>query len=172
MQPFLPPHPLRQRTTHFPYTTLFRSGGEKTQRSLTAEEQIQQQHRIDKSRAIRQKTEQTFFTEEQANKYAQIYIQKYASDLSIEEQSIWKSKIETIVYNSRGNRKEIQQFLEERSSNLSINDKINLLSSIRKKDLTDISCECLVEHLREALLWKDRYEEDIFVSYLLCPRIS
>lgn len=147
-------------------------GGEKTQRSLTAEEQIQQQHRIDKSRAIRQKTEQTFFTEEQANKYAQIYIQKYASDLSIEEQSIWKSKIETIVYNSRGNRKEIQQFLEERSSNLSINDKINLLSSIRKKDLTDISCECLVEHLREALLWKDRYEEDIFVSYLLCPRIS
>src|SRR5699024_589039 len=41
-----------------------------------------------------------------------------------------------------------------------------------KKDLTDISCECLVEHLREALLWKDRYEEDIFVSYLLCPRIS
>ncbi len=154
-------------------------GGEKTERPLTVEEQVQQQLRIDKSRAVRQKTEQSFYTEEQANEYAQIYIQQYESDSQVNSQFDYKQSIyfmqkaiQSAMYNSRGNREEIQKFLEEKNSNLSVFYKVKLLSSVRKKDLTDTTCECFIEHLREALIWKDRYEENLFVPYVLCPRIS
>lgn len=154
-------------------------GGEKKERQLTKEEQMWQQQRIDKSEIVRKKTENSFSTEKQANEYAQKYIEQYKSDIQENNPSDYEHlisfierEIQMAIYNSRGNRKEIQKFLEEKDSNLPISDKVKLLSSVRKKDLTDTSCECFIAHLKEALIWKDRYEENIFVPYVLCPRIS
>ncbi|WP_251392150.1 transglutaminase domain-containing protein [Mediterraneibacter agrestimuris] len=70
---------------------------------------------------------------------------------------------------SRGNSQEILKFLE--SSVGTKEEKDWILSQLSIKDFRDVKAEILEEHLFCALSYKNDYEKEIFVSYILSPRI-
>ncbi|WMJ89416.1 transglutaminase-like domain-containing protein [Anaerocolumna sp. MB42-C2] len=66
--------------------------------------------------------------------------------------------------------KEADKFLESDKSTRYLKNKV--LESLTAKDKTDITAEILEEHLLAALPFIDPYEEKIFITYLLNPRIK
>ncbi len=173
-------------------------GGEKQEEQLTEEEKEEQQIRILQSENIRHQTEDRFYTEEKANAYARSYIKRYGkyieayekNNRNIEKSSLpdfvqdgncsleindlgknCEKEVQLAIYNSRGNEEEIRRFLEDNDGKEQSFYKCKLLSSIRKKDLSDTSSEVLMNHLKEALRWTGKYSDDIFIPYVLCPRI-
>lgn len=46
-----------------------------------------------------------------------------------------------------------------------------LLGTLTEKDKLDVKCAVLEEHLTEALKYADKYPEEVFVPYVLSPRI-
>lgn len=77
---------------------------------------------------------------------------------------------ERAILLSRGNAKEVQRFLE--SSVGTNEEKEWMLSQLTIKDFRDCKAEILEEHLACALLHKEAYEKEIFVPYILNPRVS
>ena len=78
-------------------------------------------------------------------------------------------EIASLLALSNGNREEILTFLRaDRSAFLK--EKVQLLQSLRSKDLSDSSAAVLKNHLTGALPYQADYPEELFVSYLLCPR--
>lgn len=158
-------------------------GGEKPEVPLSKEEETLQRIRLMQSEQIRHQKENTFCSEEMAEQYANTYIEKYGvymeqelsqknnSNSIRDELTTCRTEVASAIYNSRGNEAEIRAFLEDSDTKEQSFYKCKLLSSIRKKDLTDTSCEYLRDHLNEALQWKERYPDEIFISYVLCPRI-
>ncbi len=47
-----------------------------------------------------------------------------------------------------------------------------MLSTLPEKDFRDMEAEVLLSHLRYAMTFQQQLPEDIFVNYLLCPRIE
>lgn len=79
-----------------------------------------------------------------------------------------------ILKAARGNQAEVIRFLNwnfGREENL-WEDKLLLLESLREKDYQDLKADILAEHCREAYTYADKFPKEIYVPYLLCPRIS
>lgn len=112
------------------------------------------QYALDK----RSEYEASFYNEEKAQKYAEAFGE-------------YRDKLAALLVLARGNYKEIIRFWEHEETKNYRHEKLLLLSSLREKDLTDISAELLLEHLCEAVPYKEQYDEKLFAEYVLCPRI-
>lgn len=71
---------------------------------------------------------------------------------------------------SRGNAEEIHRFYD--SSVGTSEEKEWILSGLSIKDFRDVKAEILEEHLADAICYAKDYEKEIFVYYILNPRIS
>ncbi|WP_059046877.1 transglutaminase domain-containing protein [Paenibacillus rubinfantis] len=124
---------------------------------LSAEQLQRHEERVAEGAAIRRAYEETFLTEADA--------EQLAVQLGLPAERVWK-----VLEPARGNSREIAAFLEERVSEHG-EWPLLLLESLREKDLTDTMRDTLDDHLAGSLLWKDSYNREIFVPYVMCPRV-
>lgn len=80
-------------------------------------------------------------------------------------------KIKYIMKTSRGNHAEIESFLLLTPKSL-LPTAMDLLGVISAKDLMDISASALDSHLEEASVYADSCDKELFVKYVLNPRIA
>lgn len=106
----------------------------------------------------RSEYEASFYNEEKAQKYAEAFGE-------------YSDKLAALLVLARGNYEEIIRFWEHEGTKKYRHEKLLLLTSLREKDLTDISAEFLLEHLCEAIPYKEQYDEKMFSEHVLCPRI-
>ena len=108
---------------------------------------------------VRGSYKETFYTGEKATNFAKNY-------------APFESEVAEILEKSLGNYSEIINFFEDSETSSLLEDKVKLLNTLKKKDFTDITCTILKDHLQSALEFKGDYEEDIFVNYILAPRVA
>ncbi len=123
-----------------------------------AQEQKELRKRIiDGAELKRKEYQKGFYQEEKAKKFAASFARP--------------KEAEDILRAAGGNFAEIYGFL----SNGCTSDKevkIELLKSLKQKDLADVKSEVLEEHFDESLKFKNDFPFEIFVPYVMCPRIS
>ena len=124
---------------------------------LPAEKLQRHEERVAEGAALRRAYEETFLTEEDAK--------RLAAQLGLPADRVWK-----VLEPARGNSREIAAFLEERVPEYG-EWPLLLLESLREKDLTDTMRETLTDHLTGSLPWKDSYDRELFVTYVMCPRV-
>ncbi|SEF93011.1 transglutaminase domain-containing protein [Paenibacillus sp. UNC499MF] len=107
--------------------------------------------------AVRKNFEDTFLGEEDAA--------KLAGELGLPPERVW-----SVLRKARGNSREIRDFLRERTAAWGV-WPLRLLESMRDKDMLDTFRPTLDDHLLHALKWADSCGEDVFVPYILCPRV-
>ncbi|MHC1750651.1 MAG: transglutaminase family protein [Cellulosilyticaceae bacterium] len=73
---------------------------------------------------------------------------------------------------TRSNRMEIQKFLLEETTAKEVYWKEQMLMILSHKDYQDCKSDVLLEHLKHALQYVKAYPHEIFIPYLLNPRIS
>ncbi|NIK75365.1 transglutaminase-like putative cysteine protease [Paenibacillus castaneae] len=122
------------------------------------EEKIQRFNcRVEEGTKTRTNYEDTFLNEAQATELAQA--------VGLPPERVWD-----VLRKARGNSREIAAFLRERS--IEYNDMpLRLLESLNEKDLTDTFCPVLDDHLSGSLAQRGELSEDIFIPYVLCPRV-
>ncbi|AJS60326.1 transglutaminase domain-containing protein [Paenibacillus sp. IHBB 10380] len=124
-----------------------------------SEEEIQRHNgRLEKGMLIRKSYEETFVDEAQASDIARI--------LDLQPERVWD-----VLHKARGNSREIAAFLEERCHDYG-EWPLRLLESLNEKDLIDTFRDTLDDHLIGSLSQQGEYPEDIFVRYILCPRVQ
>ncbi|GIP50391.1 transglutaminase [Paenibacillus sp. J53TS2] len=124
---------------------------------LSAELLRRHEQRVAEGAALRRAYEETFLTEAEA--------EQLAAQLGLPAERLWK-----VLEPARGNGREIAAFLEERVPEHG-EWPLLLLESLREKDLTDTMRETLDDHLAGSLPWKDSYGRELFVPYVMCPRV-
>jgi transglutaminase-like putative cysteine protease len=77
--------------------------------------------------------------------------------------------ITEILLKSKGNFAEIESYLSVKNADPTL--KIKLLELLAEKDLGDVKTDVLLEHLQYALPFAGQYQEDIYLNYILCPRV-
>lgn len=82
------------------------------------------------------------------------------------------SHIQALLQEAKGNFAELYRFLTIPMSPTEEILKYPLLSSLTQKDYRDASCDVLLTHLKAAAPYQDKYPNEVFVPYLLCPRIG
>jgi hypothetical protein len=123
-----------------------------------SEERIQRHNvRLEEGTKIRAGYEATFMEEAGAATLAQ------AAGLPTER--VWD-----VLRKARGNSREIAAFLEGRTPEYG-EWPLRLLESLNEKDLVDTFGPALDDHLIGALAQRGDLPEDIFVAYVLCPRV-
>lgn len=123
-----------------------------------SEEELQRHNnRIEEGTKLRTSYEDTFLSEVEATELA------VASGLP--QERVWE-----VLRKARGNSREIAAFLEESSFEYG-EWPLRLLESMREKDLIDTFRPALVDHLIGSLSQRGELPDDIFVSYVLCPRV-
>lgn len=75
-----------------------------------------------------------------------------------------------VLREAAGNWPEIQAFLE--NNQYSLEKKEEILSTLRQKDLVDITCDVLLDALDSAESVRDHYAPEVFRDYILAPRIG
>lgn len=88
------------------------------------------------------------------------------SDLKAYE-GLSEKELEEILYMAKGNKDEVLRFLNDDKTGYAG----KLLKTLNKKDYVDLDPDILQKHLIHALQYKDDYSEEIFISYILAPRI-
>lgn len=71
-----------------------------------------------------------------------------------------------LLAKARGNAREVSAFLTHGPL------AKKLLESLPEKDLTDCRAAALLDHLTAAAPFESRFPADIFIPYLLCPRVE
>ena len=125
---------------------------------VTAEERAENDKRLKCEDEIRAAYESTFVSKEQA--------QKLAEQLGLDTDGVWD-----VVSKARGNSHEIAAFLEE-AIPVYGELALQLLQAVSEKDLTDTTRQVLLDHLQGSLPFRDLYDEELFVHYILQPRVS
>lgn len=84
-----------------------------------------------------------------------------------------KARLREIMKQACGNQKEIAEFLTRPTEgNYPESFKLTILNSLREKDYLDTTADTLVEYCLQAVPYVNDYSEDIFVPYILCPRVD
>lgn len=123
-----------------------------------SEEKIQQFNcRVEEGTKIRTHYEDSFLDEEQATELAQA--------VGLPPARVWD-----VLRKARGNSREIAAFLRNRSLEFK-EMPLKLLESMNEKDLIDSFCPTLDDHLIGSLAQRRELPEDIFIPYVLCPRV-
>ncbi|MEG1827839.1 MAG: transglutaminase domain-containing protein [Cellulosilyticaceae bacterium] len=73
---------------------------------------------------------------------------------------------------ARGNFEEIRRFLDNKETEHLQIWKEKMLNKLSKKDFRDCQCKVLLEHLEKAVKYVDKYDTEVFVEYILNPRIQ
>lgn len=71
---------------------------------------------------------------------------------------------------AKGNREEIDAFFSWEGAGRE--EKLAVLSTLREKDLVDITCETLQDYVIGSRPYEGRYPREDYISYILAPRIS
>lgn len=108
--------------------------------------------------AIRSAFKDTFYAGEKAEAFAKDY-------------APFELEVKAAMEKALGNYEELMKFFQDEETKELLSWKVKLLGTLNKKDFTDISFEILKAHLQGAMAFKDQYEEDVFVKYLLAPRV-
>lgn len=108
--------------------------------------------RFAEAAALRQKKAASFYQAAEANEISSSY----------------GSGIDEILKESRGNFKEVVKFL---SASEEMDLRKELLFVLTKKDYRDLKSDVLEEHLRESKAYAEHVPHDIFVRYILNPRV-
>lgn len=114
--------------------------------------------RLEEGSKIRTDYEGTFLSEEKA--FA------VAKTLGLPPERVWD-----VLQKARGNSREIAAFLEERSGEYG-EWPLRLLESLNEKDLIDTFRQTLDDHLMGAIFRRGSWDDETFVKYILCPRVS
>ncbi len=80
--------------------------------------------------------------------------------------------IKELLRESKGNFDELYKFLLAPVTASEEALKYRLLSSLTPKDYRDAPCDVLLSHLKAAAPYQSKYPDEVFVPYLLCPRIG
>ncbi|HEY4430851.1 MAG TPA: transglutaminase domain-containing protein [Paenibacillus sp.] len=115
------------------------------------------QERLTKGIAIRTEYEATFVTEEAAR--------KLGASLGLPTERVW-----TVLQKSRGNSAEMATFLSE-ATPVYGEWALRFLECCNDKDLIDTFHPTLTDHVAGALAARGNLTEEIFVSYILQPRV-
>jgi len=125
---------------------------------ISEEEMQRHNDRLENGMLIRKNYEDTFLNEAEAGVIAR--------ELELEPERVWD-----VIRKARGNSREIAAFLEERC--LEYGEwPLRLLESLREKDLIDTFRVTLEDHLFGSISQQGEFQEDIFVQYILCPRVQ
>lgn len=132
--------------------------------AINASENNVSQEEVEKNNArlkyedeLRVKHEKTFVSQEESYRLAE--------SLNFDKERVW-----SILKEARGNSQEISKFINKFGEKYG-DIVLDLLESIRKKDLRDTYIETLEDHLVNSLDYEKKYEKDVFVNYVMCPRI-
>ena len=98
--------------------------------------------------------------------YGDVQVTDLARKIGVEPE-----RIEPFMKGSRGNHAQMESFLVRTPAYL-LPMGLDLLGVISHKDLRDAKADILVSHLEEAAPYADSIESDLFVNYVLNPRIS
>ncbi|WP_373229835.1 transglutaminase domain-containing protein [Cohnella sp.] len=128
-----------------------------TAMSIPEEERQRHNERVQAGARIRKDFEETFVGKEQAF--------ELAGELALPSERVWD-----VLRKARGNSHEIAAFLREQTGELG-EWPLRLLESLNDKDLTDTLRTVLTDHLIGALPYRDQFDEETFVTYILCPRV-
>lgn len=71
---------------------------------------------------------------------------------------------------AKGNQKEVEAFLSWDQAEME--EKLAILSTLRDKDLVDITCSTLKDYILCSRPYESRYSRQDYISYVLAPRIS
>ncbi|WHY21004.1 transglutaminase domain-containing protein [Paenibacillus sp. G2S3] len=113
--------------------------------------------RLEEGISIRAKYEATFVTEEAAR--------KLGATLGLPQDRVW-----TVLQKARGNSVEIAAFLEAATSVYG-EWALRLLECCNDKDLIDTFIPTLTDHVAGALAVRGELTEEVFVPYILRPRV-
>lgn len=128
---------------------------------LTDEQKETQQKKFDAAAALLHQTEATFYSEDSAA--------EAAKKLGLSgETAQFAAKA---IFDSKGNSEEIFRFLNAAHSLEEMQLRAKLLQTLTVKDKTDLSADILENHFANTPKQAD-LPEDIFVPYLLSPRVS
>lgn len=133
-------------------------GGIEQREALTDSEKKRHEEKISKALKTRETFKALFYLGERAKIWAKAY-------------KPYEKEVVEALEKSLGNYQEIMNFIQDPETSRYLKYKMNLLGVLVKKDLTDITCEILKEHLLEAVKYKNDYEEDVFIPYILSPRV-
>ncbi|MGF7010216.1 hypothetical protein M2145_000970 [Lachnospiraceae bacterium PF1-21] len=86
----------------------------------------------------------------------------------LQKEKTTRQTVKRLKKTGTGNEKELEKFLE-RNDNKSYRKL--LVETLSKKDLLDVRARVLEEHLQWSIEYTGRYTEDIFVNYIIAPRI-
>ena len=118
---------------------------------LSDEEKKQRSERMEHGNALRLARIDSFYDAERADAFSE--------------------EMKERLHAARGNFDTIASFLEY-STEEEKPYREALLSSLTAKDMTDVRRDVLEEHLICALPYAEKYPREIFVPYVLCPRID
>ena len=128
---------------------------------LTDEQKETQQKKFDAAAALLHQKEATFYSEDSAA--------EAAKKLGLSgETAQFAAKA---IFDSKGNSEEIFRFLNAAHSLEEMQLRAKLLQTLTVKDKTDLSADILENHFANTPKQAD-LPEDIFVPYLLSPRVS
>ena len=114
--------------------------------------------RLKEEDRIRAEYEASFVSEAQAHEIAR--------SLSLPADRVWD-----VLKKARGNSHEIAAFLKEEVPAYG-EWALKLLESLAEKDLTDSFRPVLKDHLHGAGVFRGEFDEQTYMSYILCPRIA
>lgn len=80
-------------------------------------------------------------------------------------------EVRALLKSAEGNFPEVYDFLSMDFGEENRELPIKMLRSLMKKDLRDVRAAVLAEHLREALPYRKNFPDNLFVPYILCPRV-
>ncbi|HAF98436.1 transglutaminase domain-containing protein [Paenibacillus lactis] len=124
-----------------------------------SEEELERHNRrLEEGTRIRTEYEDTFLKAEEA--------ESIARGLGLPPERVWD-----VLHKARGNSREIAAFLEEQSGEYG-EWPLRLLESLNEKDLIDTFRPTLNDHLAGAMEHQGSWAEELFVPYILCPRVS
>lgn len=112
----------------------------------------------DAALAIRQQYEATFARGKKAEEFAGQFPE-------------FKESIAQHVSEANGNHSEIEKFLLKWRETGDLEDRVWLLDSLPKKDMSDTSAEAFESHLEAAKPYKNLWPKEIYKAGILCPRI-
>lgn len=124
------------------------------------EVKLLRQEKFDKAVAKRREKEASYLTAEQGRRLL-------AERGFSEEQAILGGDIIAKTY---GNEQQILDFLGANDENSDL--RFALLETLSEKDYYDCRADVLNDAFDHALQWKDKFPREVFVKYLLCPRVG
>lgn len=111
-------------------------------------------------------------TQKRLHKASQFYKIEEAKELAADYGN-YEEEVLLLLKKAFGNFSEIKDFLERiKEQECSQILGIQLLTSLSDKDYLDVKADMLLHHLRSIAGYEKLYPEEIFVPYILCPRIQ